>query len=375
MKKRLFSVVSAFIMGLSLPAQTTAPGEGVKFVEGKSFREVLNQAKAEGKMVFVDCYTSWCGPCRMMATKEFPKKEAGDYFNAKYVCMKVDMEQGEGPELGKRYDVHAFPTFLFLDADGKLLNLIVGYNKMDEFIPKAEEGLKSGGIVAMIQRYADGERDMGFIKTYLEALDESYMIGKKVQVVCDLTKNKDINELLGDTTLFNMYYAMITSEMERFKVSYKDPTFLMLYRHKADVEKIYGKKKAEGIESFWEVYPMTLFSYDGHTYKGFDQAKMDEYVKVMEEYGVTSRKKVAFQSALNVALFSGNHEKALSMLSDAVLEDLDSGVIMLAANSLMDKAGSQEMRKALKPVVERCIKELDKRGEKTERLVEAAGKL
>ena len=34
-----------------------------------SFSEALKKAKEENKMVFVDCYTSWCGPCKYMADK------------------------------------------------------------------------------------------------------------------------------------------------------------------------------------------------------------------------------------------------------------------------------------------------------------------
>ena len=120
----------------------TAPGKGVNFNEGKTFSEVLALAKKEGKPVFVDCYTSWCGPCKMMANKEFPKKEAGDYFNKKFVCWKVDMEKGEGVELAKRYDVNAFPTFLILDADGNLTGRCVGAAGITDFIKKVEDAMK-----------------------------------------------------------------------------------------------------------------------------------------------------------------------------------------------------------------------------------------
>ena len=57
MKKILLFVLSVLLM-TSLSAQT-------KFLE-LAFTKALEQAKGENKMVFVDCYTSWCGPCKMM---------------------------------------------------------------------------------------------------------------------------------------------------------------------------------------------------------------------------------------------------------------------------------------------------------------------
>ncbi|MDE5612365.1 MAG: thioredoxin domain-containing protein, partial [Odoribacter sp.] len=61
-----------------------------------SLEEACKKAKAENKPVFLDCYTSWCGPCKMMANNVFTLKEAGDYFNQNFVCVKTDMEKGDG---------------------------------------------------------------------------------------------------------------------------------------------------------------------------------------------------------------------------------------------------------------------------------------
>ena len=83
-----------------------------------SFAEGVAAAKAENKLVFIDFYTEWCGPCRMMANNIFPQKAVGDYFNEKFVCLKIDAEKGEGVELAKRFKVTAYPTFIVLDAHG-----------------------------------------------------------------------------------------------------------------------------------------------------------------------------------------------------------------------------------------------------------------
>lgn len=90
------------------------------------FAEVLAKAKEEKKLIFMDCYTSWCGPCRMMANQVFTRPEVGKYFNAHFVNTKVDMERGEGKDLAKKYGVNAFPTLLILDGEGNVVSKSVG---------------------------------------------------------------------------------------------------------------------------------------------------------------------------------------------------------------------------------------------------------
>jgi thiol:disulfide interchange protein len=108
---------------LSLPA--FAEGDGVNFFEG-SFRQALAKAKKEKKLVMLDAYTSWCGPCKVLKNKVFPNKELGDYINARFVSIGVDMEAGEGPALANMYPVKGYPTILFLDASGKIKKEILG---------------------------------------------------------------------------------------------------------------------------------------------------------------------------------------------------------------------------------------------------------
>jgi thiol:disulfide interchange protein len=95
----------------------------VKF-ESENFSSVLEKAKAEKKKIFVDCYTSWCGPCKMLASKIFTDLSVGEFMNSEFTNFKVDMEKGEGIELRKKFKVNVFPTLLILDSNGNEINRI-----------------------------------------------------------------------------------------------------------------------------------------------------------------------------------------------------------------------------------------------------------
>ncbi len=116
--------------------------KGITFEHG-SFCEVLQKAKEKHKLVFIDFYTSWCGPCRVMANSVFPREDVGEFFNVRFVSLKVDAEKGEGVDLAKRYQVQGFPTMLFLDSDGNVLSSLLGSKAPDVFIKEATKAYES----------------------------------------------------------------------------------------------------------------------------------------------------------------------------------------------------------------------------------------
>lgn len=103
-----------------------------------SYDEARQAAKAEGKLLFIDFFTEWCGPCKRMAAQVFPTKEVGDYMNAKFVAVKIDAEKGEGPQLAEKYGVKAYPTFVVCDAEGNAIGDFAGYKEGSAFIAKVE---------------------------------------------------------------------------------------------------------------------------------------------------------------------------------------------------------------------------------------------
>jgi thiol-disulfide isomerase/thioredoxin len=154
---------------------------GTEFVE-KPFDELLAMAKAEDKIIFIDAYTTWCGPCKQMAAKVFPLEEVGTVYNERFINAKFDMEKGEGPDLAKRYGVVAFPTYLFVDGKGDIVHKGIGYIPVEQFLELADVASGDDNLRALNKRYDGGARDPDFLKKYVEKLTELYDEAKAAEV-------------------------------------------------------------------------------------------------------------------------------------------------------------------------------------------------
>lgn len=198
----MLPISSASVKAMPLIQQTKVAGaeKGTQFFKG-TFAQALAKAKKENKKLMVDCYTLWCGPCRYMATNVFPNDTLGAYMNEHFVCMKLDMEHGEGPERNKTFQVKAYPTFIFFDADGKEMNRFEGMAMQDEFQKRCERILKGEAPISEESRKEEAQR----MKRQKEAKKDSiidegkgvnFLKGSEVRLADVLAKAKQENKLV-----------------------------------------------------------------------------------------------------------------------------------------------------------------------------------
>lgn len=107
-----------------------------------NYAEAQKLAQKEKKIIFVDNYATWCGPCKKLDAKVFNNKEVADYFNANFINVKIDIEKGEGPSMKQKYKINSVPTMLFLDENGEVLNRLIGYMEADQLLESAKRTLK-----------------------------------------------------------------------------------------------------------------------------------------------------------------------------------------------------------------------------------------
>lgn len=182
--------------------------QGITFEQG-SFEEALTKAETENKLLFVDVYTSWCGPCKKMAKEVFTRNEVGDYFNRHFINYKQDGEKGCGPELMKKYNIKAVPTFLFLDPQQNLVLTIKGFHTAKDFLkaaPNVNFFRKYGGM-AQVEIYKKGNGSVDFFKDYYEIAPEEekpeilnhYLSAMTDQQLID----PESGSLIGKISLYN----------------------------------------------------------------------------------------------------------------------------------------------------------------------------
>lgn len=220
-------------------AQDSISNRGIRF-EDISFKEALAKAKAEGKKVFIDCYTQTCGPCKYMMKNIFPLQECGDYFNPKFVSLTRDMDVGEGPKLGKKYKVGIYPTFLIINPDGTLFCKEMGAVRLNSnitFVEKIENAIqRATEINELEKKYNSGEKNTVLVRKLVDLLKVSDF-QKADTVLNQYLSSLSIEELCKDDT-WNMFSSEINSP--------DSPVFRKLLANRAHFEKLLGKDRVEG---------------------------------------------------------------------------------------------------------------------------------
>ncbi len=173
--QKITLVLALFSISLFLSNGLLAQDRSIKF-EDTAWQQILDKAKKENKLIFMDAYTTWCGPCKKMAKNTFTQNEVADFFNNKFVNAKFDMEKGEGQDLAKKYNVRAYPTLLFIDGNGEKVHFALGYMDGKQLIAKAKAALDDkNNYQGMTKRYKAGNLSADFISRYSNLLKDGYM--------------------------------------------------------------------------------------------------------------------------------------------------------------------------------------------------------
>jgi thiol-disulfide isomerase/thioredoxin len=194
--KKMISTIVVSTMLLS-----AAIGQGIEFFHG-NWDEAIAEAKKQEKPIFVDAYTTWCGPCKMMSKSVFTNEEVGAFFNENFVSMKIDMEQPEGTKFQKAYPVSAYPTLYFIGSDGKVIKRVVGAKQVEEFIKEGKSALgRVDNMDEFAKKYDAGDRSSELVYKYVRALSR---LGKpNPRIVNDYLRNqKDLNSDLSRKIIF-----------------------------------------------------------------------------------------------------------------------------------------------------------------------------
>ena len=143
-----------------------------------TFDEALAAAKKESKPIFMDCYTVWCGPCKWMSANIFTNNTVADYYNENFVCVKFDMEKGEGLDIAKEFGIRAYPTLIFVNGERQLVMKTIGANQEIEPYIEMGENARSEeyNLVALAENVGKKRDNAEFMAKYFEIMSGADMV-------------------------------------------------------------------------------------------------------------------------------------------------------------------------------------------------------
>ncbi len=151
---------------------------GIDFGE-EDFSTTLKEAATSNKLVFIDAFTTWCGPCKKLKRDIFPDSVVGKFFNQHFLNLEINMEKGEGIELAKKYHVKAYPTLLFVNSQGNVVHRATGFHTVEELLDLGHAAIDPNRqLITLENRFAAGEKNSEFLFQYAQVrfdlADDSY---------------------------------------------------------------------------------------------------------------------------------------------------------------------------------------------------------
>jgi thiol-disulfide isomerase/thioredoxin len=145
----------------------------IQFEKNSTLEELKKKAKKEKKLIFIDAYTTWCGPCKWISANIFTDPQVAEYYNKNFINAKFDMEdQGEGTKIGSTYSVMCYPNLLFIDSDGKLVHRTAGAEQDPQYYITLGETAKNPEkrFSAVEAKYRAHPSNPGNFKEYMAAV-------------------------------------------------------------------------------------------------------------------------------------------------------------------------------------------------------------
>jgi len=274
---------------------------------------VLEKARQTNKLVFLDCYTSWCVPCKKMEKEVFTRPEIANFFNQKFINVKYDMEGQQGELLKEAYGVNVFPTYLFITPDGQVAHRIIGaHTAGNEFLEWSKMAVTPGrSYVELEQRYKNGERNPAMMFDYMLAL---HMAGEQVKE--EEITNSYLALMTKDHFMDKSYWGAI----QLFLNSPTSREFRILLDNRQEIGEAVGA--AEVDIKIYETIDRQIkanrsfMAYEGHLY---DKQAEQELVEMLEGNDIPNRNELlarakAVQNIRNGDLYD------LAYMVEAVLD-------------------------------------------------------
>lgn len=297
-----------FLTMMSLMAVAVMSAQGVAFEpEGTTLEQASAKAKAENKLIFLDAYTQWCGPCKMMSRTVFPQEIVGNALNPRFISIKIDMESAYGAPLAKKLQITAYPTFVIFNADAQEIGRFLGGSSAEEFIKRVEEKSKDNSSSSLQQRWQNGDRDPKFLKDYLATLTASYKQDEANEVAEAILAGKS-ETFAADSTLRNIFMINISNPFSE--------AFLYTARNPQALSAQIGERAVEmKIRNVLGSYQRQIINeHDGTA--TLDQEKFDAFVSLLKNLNRADSEHYRLTALITLAEKQKDYQAYLDRIND-----------------------------------------------------------
>jgi thioredoxin-related protein len=242
--------------------------KGITWSEGLTWEQVKAKAKAENKYIFVDYFATWCAPCKYMDKEVYSKDNVGDYFNNKFISLKVQKDTTNADsdntkllyavarELETNYKINALPTHFFFSPNGKIVHRGKGARNDTDFLGLAANSLNpKKQYYTLLEDYQQGRKNyeaMAYLATKALSIDD--------KEIANIISQDYINNYIFNLKKEELFTWENLNFLNTFTQSSKDKGFKLFYQHAAKIDTImnfknYSRNKIDFIITNEEIDP------------------------------------------------------------------------------------------------------------------------
>lgn len=328
--------------------------QGIKFEsEGTTLEAAAAKAKGAGKLVFLDCFTQWCGPCKMMARDVFTTQLVGDFMNAGYVSLQIDMESEYGAPLAKKLQISAYPTFIIFNSEAQEIGRFLGSSTAEEFISKVRQNSLDKSSSIMDERWAQGDRDPGFLMTYLKSLNATYKTERAGEVADALLTGK-AESFAADSVLRAVYMRNVNNPFS--------PAFIHTVRHPEALSSALGEEAVKmKTQSVLKNYQrMLITEHDGTA--TMDMQQFDAFVALLKGLKITPVDHYRLSTLISLAEKQKDWQQYMNYIQQYLAHpELDADDMTLAqwVKPFLEQSADPTLKAGARKMLEQRIADID----------------
>ncbi|HEY8929562.1 MAG TPA: thioredoxin fold domain-containing protein [Mucilaginibacter sp.] len=239
-----------FFLLLMIPLIGRGQQAGIHFENGLTWTEIQDKARAEHKYIFVDCFATWCGPCKLMDREVYPLSSVGEFMNPHFISVKVQMDSSKQDDdyvkswykdaqaIKNAYNVYEFPTYLFLSAEGKIVHRGAAAVRDTDFLKLARNALNPAKqYYTLIEQYRAGRKNYEMMPYLANRSQEFHADQLAGELARDYIKNYLFH--LSRQELFNTKnIGFVVS----FTKTSKDPGFKLFMAYPGKIDSAVNRK-------------------------------------------------------------------------------------------------------------------------------------